>query len=33
MVAAASATATVTASVVAMQDRQDIPVQFNQVNV
>jgi hypothetical protein len=35
MVAAASATATATASVVAMQDRpmQDIPAQFNQVNV
>ena len=32
MVAAATATATATASVVAMQDRQDIPTQFNQVN-
>lgn len=32
MVAAATSTATATASVVAMQDRQDIPTQFNQVN-
>lgn len=31
MVAAATATATATACVVAMQDRQDIPTQFNQV--
>ncbi|XP_011339603.2 zinc finger MIZ domain-containing protein 1 isoform X2 [Ooceraea biroi] len=31
MVAAASSTATATASVVAMQDRQDIPAQFNQM--